>query len=61
MQIFRRPVFRAVSMLVALTLLGISGRAVWRIQQSAALARQSERQRWPGTPAMQAIGSGMTS
>ena len=57
MQIFRRPVFRAVSILVALTLLGISGCAVWRIKQSAELARQSECQRWPapqrcGLPAL---------
>jgi lysophospholipase L1-like esterase len=42
MQIFRRPVFRAVSILLALTLLGTSGCAVWRIKQSVALARQSE-------------------
>lgn len=42
MKVIRRPVFLAVSLLFALTLLGASGCAVWRIKQSAELARQSE-------------------
>jgi lysophospholipase L1-like esterase len=42
MKALRQPVVIAISKLLALTVLGTSGCAVWRIKQSAELARQSE-------------------
>lgn len=42
MKIRRSPVLLAVSVIAALTVLGASGCAAWRIKQSAELVRQSE-------------------